>query len=93
MILIEEFNKFYMTLSCISFEDQRKINDWITEKMKAGGIESYFTSPLALREQYKKETGRKHETTMRHTNGLPVTFPTSHYAHWLESKLCNLKGS
>ena len=77
----------------LSPTDRRNLIIYLDREEKAGGIESYFTSPLALREQYKKETGRKHETTMRHTNGLPVTFPTSHYAHWLESKLCNLKGS
>ena len=93
MILIEEFNKFYMTLSCISFEDQRKINDWITEKMKAGGIESYFTSPLALREQYGTESQPKSEYPISYYIKGNICEPLIDYIEWLEKKLCNLKGS
>ena len=31
--MIKKFNEFYETLSCKSFEDQKRINDWIKEKL------------------------------------------------------------
>ena len=93
MTLIEEFNKFYMTLSCISFGDQKKINDWITEKIKAGGIESYFTSPLALREQYGTEMKINMSERMEWYREDGLAIELLDYIENLESKLCNVKGS
>jgi hypothetical protein len=58
---------------------------------KAGGIESYFTSPLALREQYRKETGKHFDKQPKHCEGCSFKI-MSDYAKWLESILCNLKG-
>ena len=40
MDLINEFNEFYMKeLSFKSFEDQKKINDWLREKIKSNRLE------------------------------------------------------
>lgn len=62
-------------------------------KAKAGGIESYFTSPLALREQYGTEMKINMSERMEWYREDGLAIELLDYIENLESKLCNVKGS
>ena len=77
----------------LSPTDRRNLIIYLDREEKAGGIESYFTSPLALREQYGTESQPKSEYPISYYIKGNICEPLIDYIEWLEKKLCNLKGS
>jgi hypothetical protein len=59
---------------------------------EAGGIASYYTSPLALREEYKLETGGDIEGAYYSLVDRDKKIFDSDYVQWLESKLVRQAG-
>jgi hypothetical protein len=54
---------------------------------KAGGIESYFTSPLAMQKLYFEVSGKNPTQQLFNENGTPVYAFTDDYVKFLENDL------
>lgn len=61
-----------------------------TEKIRAGGIASYYTSPLAIEEQYKLETGKDATQLIDLSRGT-IRCYTDDFVKYTERKLCGVK--
>jgi hypothetical protein len=80
-------------------EEGEKIDSFLTElfpnesvnltieKRRAGGIVSYYTSPLALRDGYELETKRIAGQN-EYVNGEKKFIYNENYSKYLEKKLC-----
>lgn len=68
------------------------MNDLLNEcEDRAGGIASYYTSPLALRAEYEKESSAKAVSVIGNGTSVFVVVDTP-YVYWLERKLVRQAG-